>query len=184
MPIEQDEAVLTARARRGDKEAYGDLYERYLDAIFRYIFYRVGHHHDAEDLTEQVFLKAWESIDRYREEVPFKAWVYRIAHNMVIDHYRGRKDVIELGENSDIPEKKAGMEEKLLLEERSTTLAKAISRLSAQHQHVLVLRFINGFSVREVAQILDRSEGAVRVLQHRALKAARAFLTAEEITDV
>jgi RNA polymerase sigma-70 factor (ECF subfamily) len=183
MPINQDEAGLTARARRGDKEAYGDLYERYLDAVFQYIFYRVGDHQEAEDLTEQVFLKTWEGIGRYRVEVPFKAWIYRIAHNMVIDHYRGRKDVMELEENTDVPEKKPGVEENLLSEEKAAQLARAISQLSPLHQHVLILRFINGFSVKEAGQILDRSEGAIRVLQHRALKAAQAFLTAEEITD-
>lgn len=184
MPIEEDDAGLTTRARQGDKEAYGDLYERYLDAIFRYIFYRVGDHQDAEDLTEQVFLKAWEGIGRYREAVPFRAWIYRIAHNTVIDHYRTRKDLMSLAENSVIPEKNSDMEEKLLAEEKSAQLASAIGRLSPLHQNVLTLRFINELSMKEVAQILDRNIGAVRVLQHRALKAAQAFLAAEEITNV
>jgi RNA polymerase sigma-70 factor (ECF subfamily) len=183
MLIEQDEAGLTARARQGDKEAYGELYERYLDTIYQYIYYRVGHHHEAEDLTEQVFLKAWEGIGRFREEVPFKAWIYRIAHNTVIDHYRRQKDVLELEDQSAIPHKNPGIEEKILSAERTAQLAKAIGRLSPLHQHVLILRFINGFTMKETAQILDRSQGTVRVLQHRALKAAYAFLTAEEITN-
>jgi RNA polymerase sigma-70 factor, ECF subfamily len=183
MPIGQVEAGLTTRARQGDKEAFGDLYERYLDDIFQYISYRVGDHHDAEDLTEQVFLKAWEGIGRYREEVPYRAWIYRIAHNTVIDHYRRRKGLLELTENMAPSGKEPGIEEKLLQEEKATQLANAIRRLSPLHQDVLILRFINGFSMKEVAQILDRSVGAVRVLQHRALKSAHAVLTVEEITD-
>ena len=134
-------------------------------------------------MAEQVFLNAWEGMDRYRGEVPFRAWIYRIAHNTVIDHYRKRKDLMYLTENTVVPGKNSDMEEKLLSEERSAQLASAINRLSPLHQHVLTLRFINGLSMKEVAKIIDRNEGAVRVLQHRALKAARALLTAEEITN-
>lgn len=183
MPIEHDDAGLVARARRGDKEAYGDLYERYLDPIFRYVFYRVGNLQDAEDLTEQVFLKAWEAMDGYREEVPFKAWIYRIAQNGVIDHYRIQKETTSLSENGDIPGKHAPVDERLLAEDRAARLAAVLGQLAPDHQKVLTLRFINGLSMKEVADILERSEGAVRVLQHRALKAAHAYLTAEEITD-
>jgi len=183
MPLEPDDAGQVARAGQGDKKAFGDLYERYMGDIYRYIFYRVSNQQDAEDLTEQVFLKGWQGIGRYRGEVPFKAWLFRIAHNTVVDHYRTRKETLPLAEDSLVSGQNHDMEEKLLSEEKSIQLAAAIGRLSPDHQHVLTLRFINGLSVREAALVLDRSEGAVRVLQHRALKAARTFLMAGEITD-
>ncbi len=183
MPLKSNDDRLTTRARQGDKEAFGDLYEQYMGDIYRYIYYRVNNHHDAEDLTEQVFLKAWESMGQYRGEVPFKGWVFRIAHNLVIDHYRTRKELMDLTERPEIPGNNRNVEDSLLSDEQSDQLARTIGRLSPLHQHVLTLRFINGLSMEEVARILDRNSGAIRVLQHRALKAARAFMTAEDITD-
>ena len=93
MSSDQHDNELVARASQGDRDAFGDLYERYLDAIFRYIYYRVNHQQDAEDLTELVFLKAWQNIAScYEKKATFKSWVYRIAHNSIIDHYRTRKE--------------------------------------------------------------------------------------------
>jgi RNA polymerase sigma-70 factor (ECF subfamily) len=183
MTSEEREAGLVASARQGDSAAFGDLYERHLDVVYRYIFYRVGNRQDAEDLTEKVFLRAWDSIGQFRANVPFEAWVFRIAHNTVIDHYRKRKDDTLPVEKTEIPASQSGAEDEMIAEERATQLAEVISRLPAPQQHVLVLRFINGLNVREVAQIMDRNEGAVRVLQHRALQAVRALFAAEEITD-
>lgn len=183
MPIEQDDSRLTSRIRKGDKKAFGDLYERYLDDIYRYVYYRVSNHQDAEDLTEGIFLKAWEGIPGYRGEVPFRAWIYRIAHNTIIDHYRTRKKTLPLTEQIIlVDEKNPDLEKHLVAQENVAQLVNIMNQLSPLHQHVLTLRFINGLSVKEVAQILDRNVGAVRVLQHRALKAAQAFFTAEEIT--
>ena len=179
MPLETDDAGLVTRAGQGDKGAFGDLYERYMGDIYRYIFYRVSHQQDAEDLTESVFIKAWKGLGMYRGEVPFKTWIFRIANNTVIDHYRTRKEYLPLDEGSLVSEQH-DMEDKLLSEEKMIQLADIISRLSPIHQHVLILRFINGLCVRDVAQILDRSESAVKTLQYRALKAARAFLVDEE----
>ena len=184
MPDEQYESGLTKRACRGDKNAFGDLYERYLDQIYRYIYYRVSNPQDAEDLTEQVFLKAWEKLPQYRGSVPFRAWIYRIAHNIVIDHYRTRKDTVELPDDLPLADDRADVEAQLFSQERAAGLAAIIARLSPLHQHVLTLRFINGLSMKETAQVLGRNVGAVRVLQHRALKAAHTLLVAEEITHV
>ncbi|MBE2201948.1 MAG: RNA polymerase sigma factor [Anaerolinea sp.] len=184
MPIEEDDPRLIARIRQGDQEAFGDLYERYLDDIYRYVYYRVSNHQDAEDLTEQVFLKAWEGMHGYRSQVPFRAWIYRIAHNAIIDHYRTRKGSLPLTEHTTLIDKNPDPEKQLMAKDKAEQLACTINRLSPLHQHVLILRFINGFSMTEVAQILDRNVGAIRVLQHRALKAMQAFLTAGEITDV
>ncbi len=184
MAIEQDDSRLTTRICKGDKKAFGELYERYLDDIYRYVYYRVSNHQDAEDLTEQIFLKVWEGISGYRGQVPFKAWIYRIAHNAIIDHYRTRKEALPLTEQIILVDNTPDLEKRLVTKENAEQLVNIMSQLSPLHQHVLTLRFINGLSMKEVAQILDRNIGAVRVLQHRALKAAQAFLTAEEITNV
>jgi RNA polymerase sigma-70 factor (ECF subfamily) len=183
MPVEQRESQLTARARQGDKEAYGDLYELYLDEIYGYIYYRVSNRADAEDLTEQVFLKAWENLSNYRGDVPFKAWLYRIARNATVDHYRTRKQSVPLDLNEPIMDKQEQPEQKALNRETALRLNGAIAKLSTLHQDVIILRFVNGHSTEEIAQILERSTGAVRVLQHRALKAIQGFLVAEDIVN-
>ncbi|MCB8943591.1 MAG: sigma-70 family RNA polymerase sigma factor [Ardenticatenaceae bacterium] len=185
MVATDNEHELVSRAQVGDAEAFGDLYELYLDTIYRYIYYRVQNHQDAEDLTEIVFLKAWQNMPDYViGKTPFVAWVYRIAHNSVIDHYRTRKETIPLSEHPPINDEKMNLEEHILSQEEKHTLSKAIMRLSPLHQHVLVLRFISGLKPSEVADVLDRNVGAIRVLQHRALKALHTLLTAEEITNV
>lgn len=181
---EEDQRALVGRARQGDASAFGDLYMSLLDELYRYIYYRVSDERDAEDLTEVTFLKAWESLASFRGKVPFSAWIYRIAHNVVIDHYRARKEIVSLNETTDVVWEEAGPESEILDSDRRQRLARILMKLSPLHQHVLVLRFVNGFSVSEVAEVLGRSAGTVRVLQHRALKAAHAFLTAAEIADV
>ena len=184
MVVPDSEHELIERAQRGDGEAFGELYETYLDAIYRYIYYRVQNHQDAEDLTEIVFLKAWQKVPDYViGKTPFVAWVYRIAHNTVIDHYRTRKETAPLSEQPPIHDERMNLEDHILFQEEKSTLTKAITRLSPLHQHVLVLRFINGLKPEEVADVLDKNVGAVRVLQHRALKALHALLTAEEVTN-
>ena len=185
MVVVDNEHELILNAQNGDAEAFGNLYETYLDTIYRYIYYRVQNHHDAEDLTEVVFLKAWQKIPDYViGKTPFMAWVYRIAHNSVIDHYRTRKEIIPLSEQPPIVDEKMSLEEQILSKEEKQVLSKAITRLSPLHQHVLVLRFMSGLKPAEVAEVLDRTVGAVRVLQHRALKALHTLLTAEEVTNV
>lgn len=181
---EEDQRALVGRARQGDASAFGDLYMSLLDELYRYIYYRVSDERDAEDLTEVTFLKAWEGLASFRGKVPFSAWIYRIAHNVVIDHYRARKEIVSLTETTDVVWEEAGPESEILDSDRRQRLARILMKLSPLHQHVLVLRFVNGFSVSEVAEVLGRSTGTVRVLQHRALKAAHAFLTAAEIADV
>ena len=184
MVAADSEQELIIRAQKGDAEAFGDLYENYLDTIYRYVYYRIQNHQDAEDLTEIVFLKAWQKIPDYViGKTPFVAWVYRIAHNTVIDHYRTRKETVSLNDQPPINDEKMNLEDHILSKEEKRTLSKAITRLSPLHQHVLVLRFISGLKPTEVAEILDRNVGAVRVLQHRALKALHALLTAEEVTN-
>jgi RNA polymerase sigma-70 factor (ECF subfamily) len=183
MTSNRREARLVARAAKGDREAFGRLYESYLDAIYRYLYHRVSVKEDAEDLTELVFLKAWENLEGYRPQgVGFKAWLYRIAHNALIDHYRARKDQTTLDERDAVEDARNDIEEGLIAQENMDRLTRAIVHLEPEDQHVLVLRFIEGMKPKEVAVILNRSEGAVRVKQHRALKALAALMAVEEVT--
>jgi RNA polymerase sigma-70 factor (ECF subfamily) len=173
-----DEAELISQAVGGDAEAFGDLYARYLDRIYRYVLYKVGEEKRAEDLTEQVFLRAWEAIGRYESRgFPFSSWLYRIAHNAVVDHYRTAKHerplesvVFTLADDS------LGPEETLIRKREVSRLLNALTHLSEEKQELIILRFVEGLSHAQVAQILDKSEEACRVMQHRALARLSAIL--------
>ena len=175
MPSQPNDARLVQQAIAGERDAFGDLYKLHLDSIYRYIFYRVGDEREAEDLTETVFLKAWEALDRYRpSEVPFTAWLYRIAHNLLVDRHRTHKMTDTLDEDHSDPQ--TDPETRALRNVDAAVIAQALTQLEPPHQQVLTLRFINGHSHAEAAQIMERSEANVRVLQHRALDALRHSL--------
>jgi RNA polymerase sigma-70 factor, ECF subfamily len=161
------------------KEAFGELYERYVTKIYNYVYYRTGNHHDAEDLTARVFFRAMGHIDSYTDRgVPFQAWLYRIAHNLVANWHRdrGRRKIIPLDEfvasrlTSDAPDKHAEAKE-----ERDRLLA-AIRRLPEERQQLLALKFVENLSNAEIGAIMDRTEGAIKSLYHRTLIALREDL--------
>jgi RNA polymerase sigma-70 factor (ECF subfamily) len=163
-------------AKEGRQEAFGELYERYIEKIYNYIYYRTGNHHDAEDLTARVFFRAMAHIENYTERgVPFQAWLYRIAHNLVVNWHRdrGRRKVISLDEyisaslRSEAPDRQAEDNE-----EREALL-RAIRRLPAERQQLLILKFVEGLSNAEIGAVMDRTEGAVKSLYHRTLLALR-----------
>lgn len=167
---------LVILAKADDKEAFGELYERYVEKIYNYIYYRTGNHHDAEDLTARVFHRAMGHIESYTERgVPFQAWLYRIAHNLVANWHRdrGRRKVIPLDEfiaaslHTDTAEHQA--EDK---EEREALLS-AIRQLPEERQQLLVLKFVEQLSNAEIGVIMDRTEGAIKSLYHRTLIALR-----------
>jgi RNA polymerase sigma-70 factor (ECF subfamily) len=178
MPARLDtDRQLIKKAQRGDAHAFGELYECHAPVIFRYLFAHLDSRMDAEDLTGEVFLKAWQSLPRYNERgVPFLAFLFRVARNVLVDHYRQSnrqaiKSPEELerykSERNDEPFELVGskMEHQHVLQ--------ILSRLRADYQTVLTLRFISELSPEETAQVMDRSVGAIRVLQHRALSALR-----------
>lgn len=174
------DADLVLRAIQGQKDAFGDLYERYLDQIYRYAYYRVANPNDAEDLTETIFLKAWNALQKTKQPPKnVRAWIYRIAHNTVIDHYRMQKQTVSLAEVEMLPETAPQPEKQVQSNQESQRLAEAIQKLDHRLQQVVVCRFINGMSHAETAEIMNLSEGHVRVLQHRALKRVREILATE-----
>ncbi len=182
MPDQQSERtdeVLLSRALEGDRGAFGLLYERYLNSLYRYIFYRTGDPKDAEDLTEMTFLKAWEQLPALRRRDPirnFRAWIFRISHNLVVDHYRTRRKAIPLEWDAKLAAEGEEPAELAEASEERQRLAGAIRQLDPLLQQVIVARFINTLSHAETAKIVGRSEGHVRVLQYRALKKLRHFL--------
>jgi len=175
MVMTYDEAALVERAKR-DPEAFGALYEKHVDRIYNYIYYRTGNVHDAEDLTSRTFYRALRSIERYKQRgVPFSAWLYRIAHNLVANWHRdrSRRKLIFLDELANLGEKRAGPDNLIETLAETEELRQAIRRLHPDRQQLLVLKFSEGLSNAEIGQIMGRSEGAVKSLYHRTLIALR-----------
>ncbi len=175
-----DEEGLIRRAREYDPQALALLYRHHVGAIYRYIHLRVGREDLAEDLTADVFLKMLEGIESFGYRgVPFAAWLFRIAHDRVVDYFRrqARKETVSLSERLSAPgEGPAAMTEAALARER---LRQAFGRLTEGQQQVIVLKFGEGLTNAEVGRLLEKSEGAVKSLQHRALVSLRRFLEKE-----
>ena len=169
-----DEEVL-ARASAGDRDAFGMLYERYVERIFNYVYYRTGNVNDAEDLTARVFQRAMNHIVNYTDRgVPFSAWLYRIAHNLVANWHRDRSRRQEIP-ISDAPlvAKGDAPETSLVHTEQQESLLRLIRSLPAERQTLLILKFVEHYSNAEIGAIMGRSEGAVKSLYHRTLLALR-----------
>jgi RNA polymerase sigma-70 factor, ECF subfamily len=170
---------LVERAQLGDRSALEELYLIHFDRIYSYLHMSVGSRHDAEDLTTQTFVKMLESIGRFRwRSVPFSAWLFRIAHNLAMDHFRARR---RWQPEEEIPEP-AGVEEdsaedQALASIGDASLMELIARLSPEQRQVLTLKFVFRFSNGEAAAILDKTEGAVKSLQHRALATLHKHVT-------
>jgi RNA polymerase sigma-70 factor, ECF subfamily len=168
------DAALVVAAKAGDATAFGELYERYRDAIYRFCLARTGSAHDAEDLTADVFVKALQSIDRYQDRgLPFAAFLYRIARNAAIDRSRTVKQPLSVDGLLVEPASKQNVEAEATLQVERSILLAALARLKPEHRDVIVMRFIEGYAALEVAQLLGKTEGAIRTLQHRALERLR-----------
>jgi RNA polymerase sigma-70 factor, ECF subfamily len=171
-----DESLLT-RAGQGDPEAFGMLYERYVGRIYNYIYYRTGNQYDAEDLTARVFFRAMHHIKNYQNRgLPFSAWLYRIAHNLVANWHRdnSRRKEIPLDEGIGIRNHSDEHPEAALLQsEERERLLKIIRKLPPDRQQLLILKFVEHLSNAEIGQIIGRTEGAVKSLYHRTLLSLR-----------
>ena len=173
---EKDEKEILKQAAQGDEEAFGLLYETYVDRIFNYIYYRTGNVHDAEDLTARVFQRAMKHIPNYQDRgVPFSAWLYRIAHNLVANWHRdrSRKKELAITEKMVLPAKHEHPETTLMRTEKQDALLRLIRTLPPDRQQLLILKFVEDYSNAEIGKIMNRSEGAVKSLYHRTLLALR-----------
>ena len=181
----QEDEILTLAAQ-GNREAFGILYERYVDRIFNYVYYRTGNLDDAEDLTARVFQRAMNHIGNYTNRgVPFSAWLYRIAHNLIANWHRDRNRRQEIP-LSDAPliAKGEHPESSLVHTEQQEALLRLIRSLPAERQTLLILKFIEHLSNAEIGQIMGRSEGAVKSLYHRTLLSLRDQIgSPEEYSD-
>jgi RNA polymerase sigma-70 factor (ECF subfamily) len=158
-------------AQQGDRAALEELYLIHFDRIYSYLHVTVGNRHDAEDLTTQTFLKMLESIGRFRwQSAPFSAWLFRIAHNLAMDHFRAHR---RWQPEADVPEPIGSEEPSAELEAMQSigrqSMLELIEKLSPEQQQVLTLKFVFNFPNADVAKILDKTEGAIKSLQHRAL---------------
>src|SRR5919109_4066380 len=170
---------LVERGQQGDREALEELYLLHFDRIYSYLHMSVGNRHDAEDLTTQTFVKMLESIGKFRwRSAPFSAWLFRIAHNLAMDHFRANKrwQPEEEVPEPEPPEESAAEEEALESIGRRSML-ELIEDLSREQQQVLTLKFVFNFSNGEAATILGKTEGAVKSLQHRALASLQKQIT-------
>src|SRR5256885_144826 len=162
---------LVERGQQGERGALEELYLIHFDRIYSYLHMSVGNRHDAEDLTTQVFVKMLESIAKFRwRSAPFSAWLFRIAHNLAMDHFRANK---RWQPEEEVPEPDPGegsaAEEEALESIGRQSMLELIQNLSHEQQQVLTLKFVFNFSNGEAATILDKTEGAIKSLQHRAL---------------
>jgi RNA polymerase sigma-70 factor (ECF subfamily) len=161
-----------------DPSAFGELYDLFAERVYRYLYFRTGNHTEAEDLTGQVFLKAWEAIGRYRwQGRPFLAWLYRLAHNAHIDHVRSHKPTTTLN-SDDRPVEVASpaADGELARALDADLLARALAQLTPEQQQVIIMKFLEGLDNEQIALSMDKREGAIRALQMRALMSLRRVL--------
>ena len=179
----QDEKTLIQQAIRGEASAFGLLYDRYQTKIYRFIYLKVSHREEAEDLTHQVFLSAWKNINGYvYQGLPFSSWLYKMSRNAVIDHYRTKKYNVCIDEISeDIPQlimesdfEKTG--EKMNLK----IVYSCLKKLPFNYKEVLTMRFVDGMEIGEISKLIGKSSGAVKVIQHRAMQKLKDFIKENE----
>jgi RNA polymerase sigma-70 factor (ECF subfamily) len=173
----RDEQALIRRAQDGDKEAFADLYESYFDKIYRYLTLKTGSRAEAEDMTQQVFIRAYRSIRSFKwKGAPFSAWLFRIAHNLMVDFFRrqAKRPTVPLDESlvagGDDPLKTAELRFDV-----ERVAAASMQQTDAQRE-VISQRFAGGLAIAEVAQAMGKSQGAVKALQHSAIAALRRLL--------
>lgn len=183
-----DSAVrnLVKKAKSRDPDAFGVLYDEYVDQIFRYIYYKVGNFAESQDLTGQTFLKAFENIDSYEvRDVAFSSWLYRIAHNLVVDYFRkeSKRENVPIDQQPPTPSNRGNPVDVVMAEMDSERLYQAMQKLTHNQREVLVLKFIDNLSNNQVSEIMGISVGAVKSTQKRGLLSLNRILSNSAGTD-
>lgn len=174
VPRANDDTPLVYRAIERDQEAFGELYDRHVVRVYRHIYYMVGNAAEAEDLTAQTFLRAWEAIDRYQVRgAPFVSWLLRIAHNLGVSFLRSRRESSQLHDGIVDEKPRIDPESSYVQTAEEELVREAILRLRDEQRQVIILRFIEDLDYKEVAEIIGKSVAAIRVIQHRALNSLR-----------
>jgi RNA polymerase sigma-70 factor (ECF subfamily) len=176
-PNREEERLLVERAIDRDKAAFAALYDQHVVRVYRHIYYLLSDTREAEDLTAQTFLKAWEAIDRYKERgAPFVAWLLRIAHNLTVSHLRAKRDHSTLDEGFVDQKLNRNPEDALERTTEEDSVREALLHLREEQRQVIMLRFVEDLDYREVAAVIGKSVPAVRVIQHRALGNLRKII--------
>ena len=177
-----EEARLVNEAKAGNPEAFARLYDAYVERVTRYVYFRVSEAIDTEDLVAQVFLKAWENLDRYKMGTsPFIAWLYTIARNLVIDHYRTKKNILPLEEAIALPSDMEMPDEEAQTRFDLQAMRDALQFLTSDQQQALILKYIAGLPNDSIAKIMKKQEGTVRGLQMRALQTLAKYMKEKEL---
>jgi len=176
-----EESRLVRQAKSGDADSFAQLYDAYVERVYRYVYFRVSDDQTAEDITSQVFLKAWEHLNRFEfDGAPFLAWLYTIARNQVIDHYRTRKESVPLDKIASLPANGRTVDEQVEARFDLQAMRNALQFLTEDQQQVLILKFIAEMTTGEIARAMGRNEGAIRALQMRALHMLSKYLDEEK----
>ena len=177
--MSDNQQYLIAQARQGDPAALGAIYDQYAQKIYIYFYHRLGNRELAEDLTAEVFARMVEAVDTSRfADTSLSGWLYRIAHNLLVDHFRQQREEVALSEELPMQrEGPAAIAERKLAQDG---LRKALEKLTEEQRQVIVLRFGEGLTAREVAAIMEKQENAIWQLQHRALNALRRVVASTE----
>lgn len=161
---------LIKKALEGNEAAFGQIYDLYFEKVYRFIYYRVNHKEAAEDLVSETFIRAWDNLSEMHAPSSFTGWIYRIARNLVIDYYRSRKLTVDLNDLENILEYEDNILERTNFGFQQQSFLEALKKLSPDQQQVIKLKFLDELDNHEIAKILDKSEGAIRVIQHRAIR--------------
>jgi len=172
------EEKLIISAVEGDSSAFGELYDHYQPMIYRFVAIKVSHREEAEDITHQVFLSAWQNIRSYKHRGhPFSSWLYQIARNQVIDFYRARRSEVSIDVvDPEVFAATASVETALPGKLEMDAVHQAIRQLKPDYQDVIIMRFIEDISLKEAALAMGKTEGAVKLIQHRAIRELKRLL--------
>jgi RNA polymerase sigma-70 factor (ECF subfamily) len=176
-------AVL-AKAKQGNQEALAEIYELYFKKLYRFIFFRVGHKQLAEDLAEDVFLRAFTKLADVSDNASFQGWLYQIARNLVIDYYRQKKQIVDIDELENTLEYESNIIDVVDLQHQQKVLLRLLKELGTEQQIVIKLKFLEDLNNAEIAVMLHKSEGAVRVIQHRAITKLQELIGGQKSEDV
>ncbi len=174
---------LIQKARAGDEIAFGMVYDLYFEKVYRFVYYRVNHRQTAEDLVAEVFTKAWNKLPEIQNPNLFNAWIYQIARNLVIDFYRSRKFEVDIQTLENVLEYEENILERTNLQFQQKIMLAALKKLSPDQQIVIKLKFLDELDNSEIAKILNKSEGAIRVIQHRAIVELKNILSNQKTDE-
>ncbi len=169
--------ALLDKACRGDEGAFSQLYQAYFEKIYKFLYYRVNHKETAEDLTEDVFIKAYQNITNLQNVNLFEGWLFQIARNRLIDHYRSKKQTVDLDEVIEILEYEDATVDVLDLESKQKILLELLKELTTEQRQVIRLKFFEDLSNSEIASLINKTEVAVRVIQHRAMTRLKELIS-------